>query len=49
VRSILEGLGYTGTEVSLALKKAREDEVEDDVETLVRFSLRVLGATTSVS
>ena len=45
VRSILEGLGYTGTEINIALKKAKEDAVEDDVELLVRYSLKVLGAS----
>jgi Holliday junction DNA helicase RuvA len=44
VRSILEGLGYTATEISLALKKARDEALDEDVELLVRFSLRVLGA-----
>ena len=45
VRAILEGLGYTGAEINMALRKAGDDNVEDDVETLVRYSLRVLGAT----
>lgn len=44
VRNILEGLGYTGTEISMALKKAREEKLDEDVESLVRFSLKVLGA-----
>ncbi len=44
VRNILEGLGYTGTEVNLALKKAREEKLDEDVESLVRYSLKVLGA-----
>lgn len=45
VRAILEGLGYTGTEINLALKKAREEaEVDGDVESLVRYSLKVLGS-----
>jgi holliday junction DNA helicase RuvA len=44
VRNILEGLGYTGTEISMALKKAREEKLEEDVELLVRFSLKILGA-----
>ncbi len=44
VRSILEGLGYTPTEINLALKSADEDQVEQDVELLVRHSLKVLGA-----
>lgn len=46
VEEILEGLGYTPTEINLALKKAREDALDDNVEELVRFSLRVLGAAT---
>ena len=45
VRSILEGLGYTPTEISIALKRAEEEkEIAGDVEQLVRFSLKVLGA-----
>ena len=44
VRNILEGLGYTGTEVNMALKKAREEKLDEDVESLVRYSLKVLGA-----
>ncbi|HEY9714267.1 MAG TPA: Holliday junction branch migration protein RuvA, partial [Chroococcales cyanobacterium] len=44
VRDVLEGLGYTATEINLVLKKAKEEAVEDDVETLVRFSLKLLGA-----
>jgi len=44
VREILEGLGYTPTEINLALKKADEDQIEQDVELLVRHSLKVLGA-----
>ena len=44
VRGILEGLGYTATEINLALKKAREESVEEDVELLVRYSLKILGA-----
>lgn len=44
VRGILEGLGYTGTEINIALKKAKEESVQEDVELLVRFSLKVLGA-----
>jgi Holliday junction DNA helicase RuvA len=45
VRTILEGLGYTGTEINTALKKAKEQGVEEDAELLVQYSLRVLGAT----
>ena len=44
VRSILEGLGYTPTEINQTLKKAQEDQVENDVEILVRYSLKTLGA-----
>lgn len=44
VRDILEGLGYTGTEITMALKKAREEKLDEDVESIVRFSLKVLGA-----
>ncbi|HEY9717958.1 MAG TPA: Holliday junction branch migration protein RuvA [Trichormus sp.] len=44
VRSILEGLGYTATEINIALKKAKDEAVDEEVEQLVRFSLRVLGA-----
>jgi Holliday junction DNA helicase RuvA len=43
-RGILEGLGYTPTEITHAFKKAQEDSVEDDVEVLVRHSLKVLGS-----
>jgi Holliday junction DNA helicase RuvA len=45
VRGILEGLGYTATEINIALKKAKDEEVEQDVELLVRYSLKVLGAS----
>lgn len=45
VREILEGLGYTPTEIAHALKKAKENSIENDVEILVRYSLKVLGAT----
>ncbi len=45
VRSILEGLGYTPTEINQALKKAQENEIENDVEILVRYSLKTLGTT----
>ncbi len=44
VREILEGLGYTPTEITHALKKAKENSIENDVEILVRYSLKVLGA-----
>lgn len=42
-RSILEGLGYTPTEIDLAFKEADTNEIED-VEMLVRSSLKILGA-----
>lgn len=46
-RVILGGLGYTVTEISMALRKAQsEGELSEDVESLVRYSLRVLGAST---
>ncbi|HEY9784827.1 MAG TPA: Holliday junction branch migration protein RuvA, partial [Candidatus Obscuribacterales bacterium] len=45
VQIILEGLGYTATEINMALKKARDEQVADDVEELVRYSLKVLGST----
>ncbi len=44
VEVILEGLGYTPTEINMTLKKAREETAIDDVEELVRFSLKVLGS-----
>ncbi|MGH9554142.1 MAG: RuvA C-terminal domain-containing protein [Terriglobales bacterium] len=44
MRGILEGLGYTATEINLALKQARDEAIDEDVEQLVRFSLKVLGA-----
>lgn len=43
-RSILEGLGYTPTEINHAFKTAQDEEVPDDVEVLVRHSLKVLGS-----
>lgn len=43
-RLILEGLGYTLTEINHAFKRLGEDEPDDDVELLVRHSLKVLGA-----
>lgn len=42
-RAILEGLGYTLTEISLAFKQATDDSFGEDVELLVRHSLKVLG------
>jgi Holliday junction DNA helicase RuvA len=47
VRSILAGLGYTPTEVGMALSEARKSNVADDVESLVRFSLKSLGSPVS--
>jgi Holliday junction DNA helicase RuvA len=44
VKSILLGLGYTPTEVTMSLGEARKAKVEDDVEVLVRFALKSLGA-----
>lgn len=43
VREILAGLGYTMTEINSVLKKAEDDRVEDDVEVLVKHSLKALG------
>ncbi|MBX9724805.1 MAG: Holliday junction branch migration protein RuvA, partial [Candidatus Obscuribacterales bacterium] len=45
VREILEGLGYTPTEISMVLKKAQEENIGSEVEDLVRFSLKALGST----
>lgn len=46
VRAILTGLGYTVTEIAMALRKAQlEESVSEDVESLVRYSLKVLGAS----
>jgi Holliday junction DNA helicase RuvA len=44
VHGVLKGLGYTDTEINLALEKAKEENIEDDVEILVRFCLKTLGA-----
>jgi holliday junction DNA helicase RuvA len=44
-REILEGLGYTLTEINSAFKRLPEDFSEDDVELLVRHSLKVLGTS----
>jgi Holliday junction DNA helicase RuvA len=43
-RGILEGLGYTSTEIAMALKKSRELNSDHDVESLIQCSLKVLGA-----
>lgn len=47
VRSILSGLGYTPTEVSMALSEARNANIGEDVESLVRYSLKSLGSPVS--
>ncbi|HEY9774018.1 MAG TPA: Holliday junction branch migration protein RuvA [Planktothrix sp.] len=44
VRMILDGLGYTASEVNMAIKRAKEDGLDEDVEQMVRYSLKVLGA-----
>jgi len=44
VRSILGGLGYTPTEINLALKQAEDEQLGEDVELIIRQSLKVLGA-----
>lgn len=43
-RAILENLGYTPTEINMAFKTAKDSEVAQDVEVLVRHSLKVLGS-----
>jgi Holliday junction DNA helicase RuvA len=43
-RTILEGLGYTLSEINMAFKAAAAEAADDDVELLVRHSLKVLGA-----
>lgn len=43
-RAILENLGYTPTEINMAFKAAHENELSQDVEVLVRHSLKVLGS-----
>jgi len=45
-RQILSSLGYTATEINSALKKAKDDGLDNDVEDIVRCCLRFLGATT---
>lgn len=47
VRSILAGLGYTPTEINLALKQTQEAGADEDVENMVRLSLKVLSAQAS--
>ena len=42
-RLILEGLGYTITEINQAFKRLKDESTQDDVELLVRHSLKVLG------
>jgi len=44
VRAILEGLGYTNTEIGLAMQEADNFAPQQDVEVLVRQSLKILGA-----
>lgn len=44
-RQILEELGYTLTEINHAFKRLPEDSGDDDVELLVRHSLKVLGTS----
>lgn len=44
-RQILEELGYTLTEINHAFKRLPEDSGENDVELLVRQSLKVLGTS----
>ena len=42
-KQILEGLGYTVTEINHAFKQMGDDKADDDVEIIVRQSLRVLS------
>jgi Holliday junction DNA helicase RuvA len=44
-RQILEELGYTLTEINHAFKRLGDDSSDDDVEMLVRQSLKVLGTS----
>jgi Holliday junction DNA helicase RuvA len=48
VRSIMTGLGYTNTEINLALTTAIKEGIEDDVESLVKFSLKKLSSAASI-
>ena len=43
-RTILEGLGYTATEISMAFKIMDKADDVEDVEVIVRQSLKLLGA-----
>jgi len=43
-RNILGGLGYSPSEINQALSSIKKENVDDDVEKLVRESLRLLGA-----
>lgn len=43
-RDILAGLGYTLTEINQAFKRLSDEKIDDDVETIVRHSLRLLGS-----
>lgn len=42
-RQILEGLGYTLTEINQAFSRLKDESSKEDVELLVRHSLKVLG------
>jgi holliday junction DNA helicase RuvA len=44
-RGILEDLGYTLTEINHAFKRLPENSGDDDVELLVRHSLKLLGTS----
>lgn len=44
-KQILEGLGYTLSEINQAFKRMGDDTTNDDVELLVRQSLKVLGGS----
>lgn len=45
VRQILQGLGYTATEIGLVLQDTESFEPDQDVEGMVRQSLKILGAS----
>lgn len=45
VRDILEGLGYTVTEINMAIKEAQaQSDHKEDIEELVRSCLKILGS-----
>jgi len=46
VREILDSLGYTQGEINTAIKQAHDAQVGEDVEELVRYSLKLLGSGT---